>query len=517
MTRTLSLCCAFGIVLALSACGKKEDPAPAPPDNPNQPKPGPRPGPGVPPKNPLEGLGSTPENEDPEVLAFLRTRGWKLYRDMRIADGKKLVYLSVEQKDKPFEDFAITPDDYKQLAKSKTVQVLDLRKVKNTDDGLKAVAGIPQMEGILVSGEDVTDAGIKALAANKSLDSVSLFNTKKVTDAGVKELAALPKLQALYLAFFALDGSAFEAFAGAQNLTSLTLDYIDGFTDAGAKHVAKIPNLNELKIGGGFGEKKLTAAGIKAIVDARLPAKFEFDKKLIDDDLLTALVAKGWLYGPTPPDSKDKKPATPEEVRHISLSDSSVTDKGFKAVANCTNATSVFLNKTGITDETLKRLAAFRNLDYVALERTKVTATGLDAISGLPLKHVAAEGVELTEDAFKAFGKMKSLEELWLSDAKMKADWLKHISGLPKLKELNLRAADFDDAAAQHMKGLTELQSLTLNDTKLGDAGFQELLKLPKLRSLFVDGTKVTKDVYQKAKKEHPKMSLFYYKYDSGS
>ena len=36
----------------------------------------------------------------------------------------------------------------------------------------------------------------------------------------------------------------------------------------GAKNVAKIPNLNELKITPGFGEKKLTSAGIRAIVDA---------------------------------------------------------------------------------------------------------------------------------------------------------------------------------------------------------------------------------------------------------
>jgi hypothetical protein len=35
-----------------------------------------------------------------------------------------------------------------------------------------------------------------------------------------------------------------------------------------------------------------------------------------------------------------------------------------------------------------------------------------------------------------------------------------------------------------------------------------------KLRRLYVDGTKVTKEVYQKAKKEHPKLSLYFYSYD---
>jgi len=47
-----------------------------------------------------------------------------------------------------------------------------------------------------------------------------------------------------------------------------------------ARNIAKLPALDELKIGSGFGEKKLTADGLRAIVEARVPAKFEFDKKL---------------------------------------------------------------------------------------------------------------------------------------------------------------------------------------------------------------------------------------------
>jgi hypothetical protein len=40
------------------------------------------------------------------------------------------------------------------------------------------------------------------------------------------------------------------------------------------------------------------------------------------------------------------------------------------------------------------------------------------------------------------------------------------------------------------------------------------LLKLPKLPKFFVDGTKVTKEVYQKAKKDHPELRLYFYRYD---
>lgn len=490
----------------VAGCGKKDEPQPQPG--------GPGDAQGLNPNkgNPFAGVGTAPDNEDPAVLNHLKQKGWKLYTDMRISDGKRLVYLTVESKDKPFEKVAIGTDDYKVIAKSKALQVLDLRNVECTDEGLAAIADVPQMEGILVNGEAVTDAGVKALARSKSLDNVTLFGTKKVTDAGVKELAALPKLRTLYLAFFALDGSAFEAFAGSKTLTSVTLEYMDGLTDAGVAHLGKIPNLNELKIGGGFGERKVTAAGIRAIVETRLPAKFEFDKKLIDDDLLAALVAKNWF--PTTVSSGEKGPTKPDEVKFISLDDSKVTDKGFAVLLDCTNASSLHLRRTGVTDETLKKLGGFKKLDYLSLEKTKVTAAGLDAVSGLPIKHLALEGCELTEEAFKAFGKMTALEELWLSDAQMKAGWLKHIATLPKLKELNLMRADFDDAAVPYLASMPGLTSVTLNNTKLGDAGFLELVKLPKLKSLFVDGTKVTKDVYKKAKKDYPKLTLYFYSYD---
>ena len=453
--------------------------------------------------------------EDPEVVAYVKKNGWSLYTDTRIWDGKRLIYLVVQNSGKVFEDVSLSADDYRMIARSKTVQVLDLRQVKNTsDDGLKQIAAIRQLEGIIVKGEAVTDAGVQALAKCRALEVISLLFTKKITDAGVKELAALPKLRFLYLMGMTLDGSALEPFAGSKTLESLTLEYVEGLTDDAARRIARLPNLIELKIVPGFGEKKMTTAGIKVIVDARLPAKFDFDKKLLDDDLLESLVKKGWLYGPTPPGLREKKPATPGEVRVISLDGSQVTDKGMRSLLNCTNAASLHLEGTAVTDETLTRLSGFKKLEWVSLRGTKVTGSGLSAMTGLRIKHVGMQECTLCEEAFKALGTMPALGTLWLSDAKMKAEWLQHLAAVPKLKELNLSGTECDDASVKHLAAMANLQDLTLNQTKLGDKGFQQLLALPKLRSLYVDGTMVSKEVYQKAKKEHPKLRLFFYRYD---
>jgi hypothetical protein len=498
--------CCFAILLAaltgLALGCQKERPAPAGPES------------GDHPADPAPGGTPEPRTEDPEAAAYFKTKGWKLVRDQRLMDGRRQIYLYVEDRDTQREGIVLSDDDYKMIARSRAVQVLDLRKVKCTDAGMKTVAAIPQLEGIVVSGEDVTDAGMKALAGCKTLDSVALISTRKVTDAGIQELAALPRLQVLGLLGFPLDGSGFAPFAGSKTLTTLSLYYIDGFTDDGARNLAKLPALNELSIQTGFGEQKLTTAGIRAIVDARVPARFEFDLRLLDDALLEALVARGWLYGPAPPRSGVKKPGTPEEVWSINLDDSRITDRGFAAVLHCTNVKSLFLRGTDITDESLRKLAAFKRLDYLSLDKTKLTGAGLDALAGLPIKHVAMQECELSEDAFRAFSKLTALEELSLRNAKMKAEWLKHLSGLPKLKKLDLTAADFDDAAVKYLTALPALEELTVTGTRLGDAGFQELLKHPNLQKIYVDGTKVTKEVCQKAKKDYPNRRLSFSAYD---
>jgi hypothetical protein len=407
----------------------------------------------------------------------------------------------------------ITLDDYKIIARARTVQRLDLLRVKNNDEGLKTIATIPTLEEVAIGGEEVTDAGIRATAQCKSLDVVTLFGTKKVTDAGVKELASLPKLKWLHLRFMTMDGSALAAFSGSKTLQTVLLDHVDGLTDDGIKHLAKLPNLNELKIGRGFAETKYTTAGLRAIVDARLPVKFEFDNHFLDDDLFESLIAKGWLYGPerATDNKKERKPSSPLEVTFIELTRSKVTDRGFQAVLNCTNVEALWLGHTAIGDGSLKKLTSFKKLEKLAVQKTKVSGVGLEALAGLPLKYIATEECVLTEESFKAFGTMGSLEELQLVDAKMDADWLKHIAKLPRLRWLDLMGTTFDDSAARQIARIQTLEHVNAKHTKLSDRGLQTLLTLPKLKTLSLDWTQVTNEAYQKAKKAHPQVGLFHH------
>lgn len=287
--------------------------------------------------------GDNTAKEESEVAEYFKKKGWR-------HSENRLIIL----------DASLSGDDLTMIARSKALQVLALNNVKNLDDKtLKVMAGIPTLERLEISARAGAASG-------------------KITDAGIKELAKLPKLQALFIAGMTVTGSAFEAFAGSKTLRSINLRYSSGFTDGGAKHLSKLPNLDELGLGRGP-----TLAGIKAIVDGRLPAKFEFDTTVIDDDLLESLVAKGWLYGPTPPRTfinsfESDKPETVDKVTHINLDGSKVTDRGIRAILLCTNVTSLSLTDTQISDAGFQELLKLPKLKRLLVRGTKVSKEAIE-------------------------------------------------------------------------------------------------------------------------------------------
>ena len=65
-------------------------------------------------------LGGKPAGEDPEVAAYFEKKGWRLVRDTRFSDYQTLIYLWVEGRDNPYDELALTADDYRMIARSKT-------------------------------------------------------------------------------------------------------------------------------------------------------------------------------------------------------------------------------------------------------------------------------------------------------------------------------------------------------------------------------------------------------------
>ena len=67
-----------------------------------------------------------------------------------------------------------------------------------TDEGLKEVAKLKQLEGLYLGHTKITDVGLKEVAKLQQLSKLGLVNTK-ITDAGLKDVSKMQQLGRIFL------------------------------------------------------------------------------------------------------------------------------------------------------------------------------------------------------------------------------------------------------------------------------------------------------------------------------
>jgi hypothetical protein len=145
---------------------------------------------------------------------------------------------------------------------------------------------------IAVAGELVTDEFLRSLRGLTELDSLLLTNTS-VTDNGLRELQRMPKLTELTVDVAAINGSGLKDFRRLQRLslyrTNVTdsqlrdiaknesLQYLNldetSITDAGLKHLSNLKKLEKLILV----HTKVTAAGVSELQKALPKCKIVWD------------------------------------------------------------------------------------------------------------------------------------------------------------------------------------------------------------------------------------------------
>jgi hypothetical protein len=131
-----------------------------------------------------------------------------------------------------------------------------------TDEGLKIVQGLTQLEVLGLCNTKITDAGMERIEKLVHLKSLGLQNVG-ITDIGLKNVKNLSQLQTLRLANTKISD------AGLENLKELTnLQFLDlestRITDAGLEQLHGLHALQEIRLGdtkvGGDGVKNLQKA-----------------------------------------------------------------------------------------------------------------------------------------------------------------------------------------------------------------------------------------------------------------
>lgn len=112
-------------------------------------------------------------------------------------------------------------------------------------------------------------------------------------------------------------------------------------------------------------------------------------------------------------------------------------------------------------------------------------------LEALPLEELDLSGNDITDDAIKHVGKIKSLWSLKLPDTRCSGDCLVYLKNAQRLHVLEINGLDVDDDDLESIEHCP-LQWLTAGGTNITDAGCETLAKIVTLEKLDISRTKIT-------------------------
>lgn len=164
------------------------------------------------------------------------------------------------------------------------------------------------------------------------------------------------------------------------------------------------------------------------------------------------------------------------------------------------------LRSTPLSDAGLQEIGKIKTLQELNVSNTQVTGAGFRALKGLTLVKLNASLTQFGVDGLVNIRGMRSLEELYLHAAAIvEQPKAKVFTTMPNLRILNLAANQISGPGMHQLfKGLKTLEELHLHNTKVNDFGLSALITCRNLKLVNVGATSCTPDGARKLKMHLP-------------
>jgi hypothetical protein len=146
------------------------------------------------------------------------------------------------------------------------------------DGLLERLINVPAIEEVSLHLTDVTDDGMKSLAAFKNLKSLTVYGGRpSVGDQGFSYIKTIISLEKLELINTKVTDRSLPGLKELPNLRSLTLFHEKRlgptFTDAGLIHLKALPKLKQLNVSGGWVSDAAVKELQKALPNCKISTK----------------------------------------------------------------------------------------------------------------------------------------------------------------------------------------------------------------------------------------------------
>ncbi|MBN2588988.1 MAG: sigma-70 family RNA polymerase sigma factor [Sedimentisphaerales bacterium] len=374
------------------------------------------------------------------------------------------------------------------------------------DSGLAAVGKIKSLQVIRMSEDNsMTNAGLKQLTNLKSLRILQI-PAVRVTDEGLKVLSELPNLNYLMLS----GNFTNNAPLYLKDVSSLRAIKIDSeqFDDSGMKNLARLTQLESIDV---YWNNRITDEGVKYLKNLPNLKTFSTLRGKLSDEGLSHLQECKNIESLFLPDSFSDEGLSylgrMSKLKHLDRVGGTYTDKGVAELAKCKRLESLVINSRNVTDESLRYISELKNLESLSVIKPDISDEGIKYIAKLTnLKQLNISGKRLTNKAIEELAPLKSLIELAIGGDAISVSGLKHLNNFKNLKYLNMQGIKQDNSEIMDISGLTELVDMILflnaemnyrdgslsNIARFRDEDWACLANLTKLNRLQISGFGIT-------------------------
>ncbi len=248
-----------------------------------------------------------------------------------------------------------------------------------TDEALKPLSALPQLQWLSLRGTQITDAGLEYLRPLRNLRWLWLSDTA-VTDRGLTVLGELTKLEKLWLDRTKITSSGLQALSRLKKLRLVSLNGTP-VDDCGIESLSTLPRLERLQL-------HHTQCTFQGVIDALTKAR--------GIDLELAATIGGF-----------SRQDAAQRTSVLDLSHTASGDGDLALVARFDDLRWLYLQETRVTDAGLQHLEPLRNLSLLHLGNTAITDAGLTYLQSLPnLETLHLQGTRVTLRAIEAWGKI---------------------------------------------------------------------------------------------------------------
>ncbi|KAH9625421.1 hypothetical protein KSS87_011907 [Heliosperma pusillum] len=362
------------------------------------------------------------------------------------------------------------------LAGMSTLKELDLsRCAKITNDGIKHVVSILNLEKLYISRTGVTADGIMLLSTLRKVSTLDLGGLP-VSDAALCSLQVLTNLEYLDLWGSNITNTGTATLKNFPKLSFLNLDWTK---------VSVLPTLNSLQC------LNMSDCSILSLMADRS-----------DQVTLRKIVFHGstFLDG-----GKAFSSIETSCLSFLNLSNTSFSDFGF--LRQMCALEHLDLSFSSIQDDAVETLSSIcTNLRHLNLNNTKISSNGVEIMAGHApyLENLLLSHTSIDDFVIPYFSTMPSLNVLDLSNTNIKG-FTRHITqtqdvfytlaaleDLRKLESLDLGGTKVTDSALHALVRFEALNHLSLNNTPLTDKCLDHLSSVKKLVNLSMQGTLLT-------------------------